>query len=256
MSFLIAALPMYDWPETRAETDTQWAAIRDRLRAAGIAAPEALTRVAGDLSALWRDPALLLAQTCWGPMGLGLADHVEVVGQPDYSGYEGGRGELYSSAVVMRRADIPPSGLPAISPSRREMAGRPEGGVEAPSDGRAVLPLDLLGGRRFAFNGRDSMSGYLALEQDLAALGESLALFCGRVETGGHRASVVAVAQGRADVAAVDCRSWTLAQRFEPAAKKLAVVGWTARRKGLPFITAKATPPAVVAKLKVVLEMS
>ena len=136
------------------------------------------------------------------------------------------------------------------------MAGRPEGGVEAPSDGRAVLPLDLLGGRRFAFNGRDSMSGYLALEQDLAALGESLALFCGRVETGGHRASVVAVAQGRADVAAVDCRSWTLAQRFEPAAKKLAVVGWTARRKGLPFITAKATPPAVVAKLKVVLEMS
>ena len=256
MSFLIAALPMYDWPETRAETDTQWAAIRDRLRAAGIAAPEALTRVAGDLSALWRDPALLLAQTCWGPMGLGLADHVEVVGQPDYSGYEGGRGELYSSAVVMRRADIPPSGLPAISPSRGEMAGRPEGGVEAPSDGRAVLPLDLLGGRRFAFNGRDSMSGYLALEQDLAALGESLALFCGRVETGGHRASVVAVAQGRADVAAVDCRSWTLAQRFEPAAKKLAVVGWTARRKGLPFITAKATPPAVVAKLKVVLEMS
>lgn len=76
------------------------------------------------------------------------------------------------------------------------------------------------------------------------------------METGGHRASVVAVAQGRADVAAVDCRSWAMAQRFEPAARALAVVGWTARHKGLPFITAKATPPAVVAKLKVVLEMS
>ncbi len=100
------------------------------------------------------------------------------------------------------------------------------------------------------------MSGYLALEQDLAALGESLALFSGRVETGGHRASVVAVAQGRADVAAIDCRSWALAQRFEPAARALAVVGWTARRKGLPFITAKATPPAVVAELKKVLASS
>ncbi len=267
MSGFIAALPMYDWPELRAETDAQWAAIRDALRARGVDAPETLTRVTGDLSALWRDPALLLAQTCWGPMGLGLADHVQVVGQQSYDGCEGGEGELYSSALVMRREDIPPSGLPAISPSRGEigsfdvgdwlisplegeMAGRPEGGVHAPADGRALVPLDLLRGRRFAYNGADSMSGILALARDLEAQGESLAIFPRRTETGGHRASIRAVATGRADVAAIDCKSWALARRFEPAAAELRVVGWTARRKGLPFVTAKATPPETVAALR------
>lgn len=219
---------MYDWPELRAETDAQWAAIRDALRARGVDAPETLTRVTGDPSALWRDPALLLAQTCWGPMGLGLADHVQVVGQPDYSVYEGGEGELYSSAIVMRR----------------------EGGVHAPADGRALVPLDLLRGRRFAYNGADSMSGILALARDLEAQGESLAIFPRRIETGGHRASIRAVATGRSDVAAIDCKSWALARRFEPAAAELRVVGWTARRKGLPFITAQAMPPETVAALR------
>lgn len=233
MTGFIAALPMYDWPEVRAETDAQWARLRDAVRRRGIAAPTALTRQdrsSGglELMALWRDPNLLFAQTCWGPMGLGLADHVQVIGQPDYSDCEGGEGELYSSAIVMRR----------------------EGDIEAPPDGRAVLPLDLLRGKRFAFNSTDSMSGYLALERDLSALGESFSLFCGQTETGGHRASIRAVAEGRADITAIDCRSWAMARRFEPSARELAVVGWTARRKGLPFITAKTTPQSAVAALK------
>lgn len=305
MSDWIAALPMYDWPELRAETDAQWAAIRDRLRAAGIAAPQSLTREnapsgALDLAALWRDPALLLAQTCWGPMGLGLARHVQVVGQADYSGCEGGDGELYSSALVMRRRQSPPRDQPAFfaysgepSPNKGEkdrstasdigalgrsdggnspsplqggrgegrpisgpsagedMAGKPEGDAVSPSDGRAALQLDLLRGRRFAFNSRDSMSGYLALGQDLAACSESFALFCEQYESGGHRASIRAVAEDRADVASIDCRSWQLFRRFEPdIAAGLQVVGWTARRKGLPFVTAKRTPQDVVAVLK------
>lgn len=237
MTGFIAALPMYDWPEVRAGTDAQWARLRDALRLRGVDAPQALTRenTAGgelDLAALWRDPALLFAQTCWGPMGSGLAKHVQVVGQPDYSGYEGGEGEFYSSAVVMQGTGD---------------------GVEAPANGRAVLPLELMRGRRFAFNGRDSMSGYLALEQDLTASDESLAIFSGRQESGGHRASIRAVADGRADVAAIDCRSWHLARRYEAAARKVQVVGWTARRKGLPFITAGRIPPAVVTALQDVL---
>ena len=35
----VAALPMYDWPEVRAETDALWAAIGDGLRNAGLDAP-------------------------------------------------------------------------------------------------------------------------------------------------------------------------------------------------------------------------
>ncbi|TGV62387.1 phosphate ABC transporter substrate-binding protein, partial [Mesorhizobium sp. M2D.F.Ca.ET.160.01.1.1] len=65
-----------------------------------------------------------------------------------------------------------------------------------------------------------------------------------------HRASIVAITEDRADVAAIDCESWVLAQRFEPAARKVAVVGWTGRRKGLPFITARNTPERIVTALR------
>jgi hypothetical protein len=147
MSPFIAALPMYDWPETRAAVDGEWARLRDALREGAIDAPERLARRNGDLApvpggihdgsgrmiapdpatlppneldphVLWRHPGLLFAQTCWGPMGLGLAEHVRVIGQPDYSAFEGGEGELYSSAIVVRRSGAPPSGLPGISPPR------------------------------------------------------------------------------------------------------------------------------------------
>ena len=45
----IAALPMYDWPEVRAEVDAQWAAVREELRKRGVNAPERLTRRNADL---------------------------------------------------------------------------------------------------------------------------------------------------------------------------------------------------------------
>lgn len=257
MTPFVAALPMYDWPERRAEVDAEWTAIRDRLRAAGIDAPERLARRNADLPAvpggirdgaariiapdpatlppdgldlptLWRHPALLFGQTCWGPMDeTGLAAQVAVLGQPDYSGVAGGAGEFYSSAIVMRRRNMSHS-------------GRPEGGVEAPADGAAFLPLDLLRGARLAFNEPHSMSGRLALKADLEAAGGGLSIFSGLLETGGHRLSIRAVAEGRSDVAAIDCRSWGLARLYEPAATALRVVGWTKRRRGLPFISASS----------------
>ncbi|KQZ19223.1 phosphate ABC transporter substrate-binding protein [Mesorhizobium sp. Root552] len=262
MRDLIAALPMYDWPELRAETDGLWAHLRDALRARGIDAPEQLSRCNADLSpvssgirnsigkiiapdpatlvredfdlpVLWRHPALLVAQTCWGPMEFGLADDVQVVGQSRYDGIEGGEGEFYSSAIVMRRGVI--------------------GHVPAPTGGCPLVPADALRGKRFAYNDGESMSGINGLKRDLEAMGESLSLFATCEESGGHRFSVRAVAEGRADVAAIDCLSWVLAQRFESAAAELEVVGWTARRKGLPFITSLSTPPGAVAALKEVL---
>ncbi|MEP4421807.1 MAG: phosphate ABC transporter substrate-binding protein, partial [Nitratireductor sp.] len=52
MSAFIAALPMYDWPECRAETDAQWAAMAGRLRAAGVDAPAQLVRRNADMPAV------------------------------------------------------------------------------------------------------------------------------------------------------------------------------------------------------------
>ncbi|MDX8532352.1 PhnD/SsuA/transferrin family substrate-binding protein [Mesorhizobium sp. VK25A] len=259
MSKFVAALPMYDWPEARGEIDAQWARLRDAFRQRGIDAPDAVIRSNRELPAvpggirdgagkpvapdpatlppneldfhqLWLSPALLFAQTCWGPMELGLAKHVQVVAQPNYDAYEGGQGELYSSALVMA-VDGGPS-------------------VASPADGKALIPIDLIRAKRFTFNNPDSMSGLIGLTRDLEAMGESLDIFASRGESGGHRSSIVAVAEGRADIAAIDCESWALAQHFEPAAKGVKVVGWTARRKGLPYITARTTPEKIIAAMR------
>lgn len=257
----IAALPMYDWPEARADTDAEWRDLHARLNAAGLDAPEKLVRSNAELPAvtggildsegkvvapdpatlppdeldfptLWKHPDLLFAQTCWGPMEEGLERHVVVIGQPSYDGIEGGERELYSSPILVRRGMVR------------------EGGVQAPADGRAILPLDLMRGKRFAYNSTDSMSGIIALTRDLSALGESIDIFSERIETAAHRGSIVAVAEGSADICAVDCRSWHLAKRHEPRAGDVEVIGWTARRKGLPYITSRHTPQEIVAKLR------
>ena len=136
---------------------------------------------------------------------------------------------------------------------RRTDSLRKGDGVAAPADGRALLPLDLMRNKRFAYNSLDSMSGIVALTRDLEAVGENLAIFSERTETAAHRASVVAVAEGRADVCAVDCRSWHLARLHEPRASDVEVVGWTARRKGLPFITSVHTSADTVARLRAAL---
>lgn len=212
----LATLPMYDWPENHARIDALYA----QLRALVPELPETLARPVDEatLHTLWRNPALLLGQTCWGPMQAGLAAHVHVLAQPDYNNVPGGRGALYRSALVMR------SGKPCPPPQ---------------CDG-AELPGGLTG-LRLAINAPDSMSGCIALAQDMDISG-----FVSRaVETGSHRASIQAVATGAADFAAIDCQTWALALEHEPAASTLTVAGWTALRPGLPYVTSRRTAPAL-----------
>jgi len=277
MSTFIAALPMYDWPEVRADTDAVWASIRDRLRREGVDAPEHLARcnadlppVPGgicdetgnviaadpgslppdefDLPTLWRHPRLLVALACWGPLNEELGDHVHAVGQWLYDGIEGGRGADYSSVVIMRREGEGPRGR-----------GIPQD-VPAPEDGRALLPVERMRDRHFAFNSSDSMSGVIMLRRDLARVGAIsdeaafTEFWSGMLQTGGHRDSIRAVADGRADVASIDCRSWALAKRFEPAARNVYPAGWTGRGRGLPFISAGATREPVLRLLRSVLQ--
>jgi ABC-type phosphate/phosphonate transport system substrate-binding protein len=211
---------MYDWPETRGAVDAFHAALRARVPEL----PPHLSRPDSDaaLAALWSDPALLLSQSCWGPMRHGLDGKVVVLAQPTYDDVPGGCGIFYRSAIVMREGNS----------------------VPAPEGAGAMLP-DTLGGLRPAINAPHSLSGAIALSEDLSDPG----LAARALVTGSHRASVRAVADGLADFAAIDCRSWAMALDHEPAARTLTVVGWTARRVGLPFITNRRTPPAMRARL-------
>ncbi|MFN4098920.1 MAG: PhnD/SsuA/transferrin family substrate-binding protein [Pararhodobacter sp.] len=221
-----ASLPMYDWPEARDETGATWATIRDGVRARGLVMPEQLSIPdwAG-IDAYWRDPALILSQCCWGPLSRGLVAHLRPLAQPDYSAFPGGRGPLYRSALVARQG----------------------AGIPVPDHAGFMLPEGLLAGKILAINERDSLSGCLGLWDDLGA--DPCLLATGCVETGSHRASIIALAQGRADIAAIDCRSWDLARRFEPCAAGLSVIGWTAERPGLPYVTSRATDDATVRAL-------
>jgi len=219
---VIAALPMYDWPEERARVDAFYAALRAKVPAL----PAQLER---DRPApeVWRDHRLVFSQTCWGPMAQGLSTHLKVLAQPDYSDVPGGAGPFYRSAIVARAG--------------REMA-QPKG-----AGAGAALPVP---GGRFAYNERGSLSGWIALAGDA---GDPQTWAEALVETGSHRESIRAVAAGRADLAAVDCRSWALALAHEPCARALVVVGWTAARPGLPYVCSRRTDPALAADLSAAL---
>ncbi|PWK61043.1 phosphate/phosphite/phosphonate ABC transporter substrate-binding protein [Roseicyclus mahoneyensis] len=102
---MIAALPMYDRPELRAETDALWSAIRDALRAHGIGAPDHLTRDR-DLWEIWQSPDLLLAQTCGLPFRARLHARVTLVATPDYGLPDCPPGH-YRSVILARDASLP-----------------------------------------------------------------------------------------------------------------------------------------------------
>ena len=99
----VAALPMYDFPSTASALDRIWAAMRERLRARGIAAPERLTRDRS-AEATWDDPNLLFGQTCGYPLMKGLQDKVALIATPVYR-FDGCVGASHCSFIVVRADD-------------------------------------------------------------------------------------------------------------------------------------------------------
>ncbi|MEM7438293.1 MAG: PhnD/SsuA/transferrin family substrate-binding protein [Pseudomonadota bacterium] len=214
---LRAALPMYDPPELRSETDAQWAKIA-ALRPDDTEISFERPQTHADILDLLADPNLFLSQTCWGPLSLNLLPDVEVIAQPDFSNFTGGIGPHYRSVILATGAGTDRS---------------------APTDMAADVPELASAEMTLAFNERASMSGYLCLERDLPTR------FNAEIETGGHRESLRAVADGRADIAAVDCRTWAQLQRIEPAATGVHVIGWTAARTGLPYVCSPSLPQSL-----------
>lgn len=202
---MIASLPMYDWPEVQADQDRYWQAIRDALGTG----PATLTRGFTDYHAHWCSPDLVLSQTCGMPYRTGLHGQVTLVGTPDY-GLPGNKAGYYHSVLVVNAQD-----------DRGQMSD--------------------YAGDIFAYNEACSQSGWAAAAAYFAAQGLHLTR---HLATGGHRASIRAVAEGRAALAAIDAVTWELAQRFEPAARNLRVLARTEPTPGLPYICARAQDPA------------
>jgi ABC-type phosphate/phosphonate transport system substrate-binding protein len=200
---MIAALPMYDRPELRADTDALWSALRDALRDRGIAAPQTLTRDR-DPWEVWQDADLLFAQTCGLPFRARLHTRVTLVATPDHA-LPGCPPGHYNSVLIARNAAIP---------------ARP----------------------RLAVNDALSQSGWAALHGWMGVRGVTP----GPVTiTGAHAASARAVAEGRADLAAIDAQTWRLLVRAGDAAADLEIAR-TDPTPALPYITAATNDPAPI----------
>jgi len=196
---------MYDWPEVRPHNDELWSLVRDALQRRGFDAPMALDRDILREDA-WHSSSLLVGQTCGLPFVSGVNESATVLGTFDY-GIDGCDPGDYKSIVVCRTGE--------------------------------ARPLADFEGCRVAFNGRDSQSGHAAFVATLAPMVRDGAFFSDTIESGAHRRSMQMVADGTADVAAVDVVSWLLALDVEPAAGALEVTGSTACTPGLPVITSR-----------------
>jgi ABC-type phosphate/phosphonate transport system substrate-binding protein len=206
----VAGLPMYDLPELQAANDDLWAAIRLRLAATGTPAPDHLAREL-PLDALWRHPGLLLAQTCGYPLGKSLHDQVQLIATPRYSA-QGCDGPFHRSVIVVRAGD------------------------------KAEGLLDLRG-RRCAINDRASNTGMNLLRAEVAPLAKARPFFSSVLVTGAHIASAQAIVEDAADVASIDCVTWSHLRRYRPTlTKALRVLAWSARTPGLPFVAAAQLP--------------
>jgi ABC-type phosphate/phosphonate transport system substrate-binding protein len=205
---MIAALGMYDRAETAAAHDRLWTLIRDEMRVRGLAAPEALTRGAGAYWGAWQSPDLALSQTCGFPYRSRLHGHVTLIGTPDY-GLPGCPPGYYNSVFVARADDL------------------------------RTLPEFRMA--RFAYNDGLSQSGWAAPQNHAATMGFQ---FQPSLASGGHRLSALAVAESRADIAAVDAMTWALLQSYEPWIASLREVARTAPTPGLPYIAAKTRDAA------------
>lgn len=229
------SLPMYgpglcDWAR-----EALWLQLRERL----LLAPAALSHCTEDALlpavlttpcdrvATWLSPQLVMSQTCGGPLVVSLYGRVSVVGTPCYD-TDGCAGPDYCSLLIAHR--------------QCEFLRR-DGGDESLASFRAA---------RAAINSVDSLSGYIALLAAAAAVLDSTPaesssstrdFFSTVIATGGHQASVEYVADGRADVAAIDCVTFGLIRIHRPdLLEDIVVWGRTPHLPGLPIITALDSP--------------
>jgi ABC-type phosphate/phosphonate transport system substrate-binding protein len=219
----IASLGMYEFASTYAALDALWAEVAARLRAAGMAdVPEALTRDR-PLEEIWRDPDLLIAQTCGYPLKKHLGGYVRVVATPVYD-VPGCEGAFHRSFIV-----VP---------------------VDAP-----FASLADLRGTRAALNGNESGSGMNLFRAALAPVAGGRPMFASIGVTGSHAASFAAVAEGAADVAAIDCVSfWFITRERPDLAQRVRVLTETMATPGLPLVTRQAGDGGEVAALRQALE--
>jgi ABC-type phosphate/phosphonate transport system substrate-binding protein len=203
----IAVLPMYDAPHLRAANDELWGWLAAWLGMRIDGVPATLDRGIGHAES-WQDPRLLLGQACEYPLATRYGQYVLPLMTPTYDAPGCGAG-TYRSQIVVRRDDT-------------------------------VSSLAGLRGRICAVNEADSNSGMNLLRAALAPVAGGRCMFREVILTGAHAASAQAVAEGTADVAAIDCVTWAhLGDASPELTGRLRVLDQTPASPALPFVTSR-----------------
>ena len=156
-------------------------------------------------NAVLRDPALLFGHTCGYPLMTQLLDAFTPFCTARFN-VPGTEGKCYSSQIIVNAE----SSIDTLAAS--------EGGI-------------------VALNNADSNSGMNALRYELAQIGAQPGFFADTLMTGGHLHSLEAVAEGRADLAAIDCVTFQLIVDAYPAlVDRVRSIGFSVKTCGLPFV--------------------
>ena len=216
---LSASFPMYDFEEVHSAHEVLWSSVARKLKRAGVEeVPAALDR-SRSIHELWTDPGLLLSQCCGADLVGPYAETLTLVATPLYQA-PGCDGCNYSSVVLIAE-DSPATGLSELR------------------DSVCVV------------NSRESHSGVNALRALVAPLSRRGRFFSRVVTSGSHPASVAAVARGEADVAAIDCVTYALLDRYRPSLLKgTRRLCYSARAPGIPFVTRAGSDPKRIRQLQ------
>ncbi|XBS71698.1 PhnD/SsuA/transferrin family substrate-binding protein [Acerihabitans sp. KWT182] len=205
----LVSLPMY--AVSRADVEAQWQTLRQSLERRGLPVAGVALQWPADLIAHWRDPRLLLSQTCGYPL-VTMLPNVRPVGCFHYDA-PGCEGIGYRSFILTR-------------------------------DREKGASLADFKGRRAVCNSADSQSGFHALRGMVRRITGGLNFFSAVNFSGSHENSLAALQRGTADVAAVDCVTYALLQRHRPARiRSLKIIAQSPLTPGLPLITHRLQPP-------------
>lgn len=201
---MYVSFPMY--PVNQSAEQVFWRGLKKWLVHFGVAHTPELLSHPTDLHAHWLMPNLLLSQACGYPLVTELKNRIRLVGALAYDA-AGCSGIDYRSFIVVR--------------THEEARGL--------SDFRH---------RVLAYNSVNSQSGYNCMRAQIAPLAIEGGFFAATIKSGGHLHSIQMVADGAADIAAIDCVSYAfLKDQYPVLFTKIKVLEQTPLTPGLPLIT-------------------
>ena len=215
---MIASYPMYNLPQMQPSLVRWWQDICQYLNTHNISVSTGLTHIETDLYKHWLNPDLFFSQTCGYPLTTVLRQKVKLIGTPIYDSQYCEQSD-YCSLFIVRSKD-------------------------------SGTRIEDFRGKRFAFNGEDSQSGFNAVKTFLTEHGLGVPFFGENLISGQHHNSLAMVISAQADICAVDCVTYALAQRHQPdILKNTRVLAVTRPTPGLPLITSVKTSDETIALL-------